>query len=216
MNTALRTLSSLAALSSLALASADVALSFGDAAGNPITTLDAPALSATATISVLYTSTTALSDSEIFVGFDRAVSAGSSAMPLDGLVSLAAPSAPSGVALNMVQTNGGVGASGPQRPYGLDILSVSATSGNLPATSTPKKLFDVTLTDLGLAPGGTATLSFNLASGPLYTTNLFDAGANPVAVTGGGLRITAAPVPEPAPLAALAVGALGLLRHRRR
>ncbi len=216
MKSNLRLLSSLATLSALAAAHGAVVLSFGTPSGVPLAALAAPALGATTTVSVFYTSTTTLTDSEVFVAFDRATTQGSSATRLDNRLGLSSPSPATGVALNMAQTNGGYGAAGPSRPYGLDILSVSATSGLLPIALMPARLFDVTLTNLGLAPGGTATLSFNLASGPIFTTNLYDGSANPVANVAGTSLVVTAPVPEPSALAALAVGAVALLRRRAR
>ena len=208
------------ALAGFATAHGVVVLSFGTPGGLPLATLAAPAVGATATLSVYYTSTTPISAAEVFTSFDRSTAVGTAATKLDNLVGLSAPVRASGVALDGLVFAGGANTAatpgGTARPYGLDIQGVTANSGNLAATATPAKLFDVTLTNLALAAGSSATLSFYTASAGLFTSQFFDDAADPVAVTGTSLVLTAAPVPEPASILALASGVAVLLRRRRK
>ena len=209
------------ALTGTVAAQGSVVLSFGTLTGTPLTSLAAPAVGASATISVFYTSTTPISAAEVFTAFDRSATQGTGATKLDGRVGLSSPVAPTGTTLSGIVMAGGANTtatpSGTARPYGLDVQGVTATSGNLIAASSPTKLFDMTLGNLALAPGGSTTLSFYVApTASLFASQFFDDNANAVAVTGSSLVVTAAPVPEPAPMLALAGGALALLRRRRR
>ena len=216
----LRTLAPLSLLALAAAAQGAMTLSFGTTTGTPLAALTAPPIGASATISVFYTSTSALSDGEVLVAFDRSTAQGASAAKLDGLLSLSAPVGASGVTLSGVGLAGGGNTAatpaGTARPYGVSVLGVSGPGSVLPATATAARLIDVTLTNLALAPGSAYSLTFYVSDAPLFTTQFFDANADLVQASGGTLRVTADPVPEPAALAALGLGALATLRRRKR
>lgn len=198
----LRTLAPLALLLASAAHGA-LTLSFGTLSGTPLIALAAPAVGSSTTISVFYTSDVALSDGELLAAFDRSMAQGTGATRLDSLLSLSTPAGAPGVALSGVGLVGGGNSAatpaGTARPYGLSVLGVSGPGNALPATATPARLMDLTLTNLALAPGSSYTLSFLVSDAPLFTTQFFDANVDVAQISASALRVTAAPVPEPAP-----------------
>lgn len=197
-----------------AAAHAGVTLSYGTTTGAPLTTLTAPAAGNSTTLSVYYASTTALSSGEVLASFDRSTAAGSGATPQDKFVSLSSPVAAPGVVIHGFRNDGGVEFPGVVRPYGLDVF-IDPSAGNFSASTTPVKLFDVTLNNLALTTGSYA-LSFYVygQAAPDNTSQFFDTQGKLVDSAATPLVVAAPAVPEPATVAVFGLGALAMLRRR--
>lgn len=218
----LRALASLASLAALATAHAGTNVYFGDSAGNAVTSLAAPAVGSTFTLSVWYSSTVEVIDGETFLGYGLTDTAGAGATPSSSLLvdlastPAASVSAAPGILLTAPQRAGaGLGDPAGPRSYGLDLGTINSNFDLLPTAGT--RLFDVTFKNLGLTAGKSQVLSFftsPTASG--YKTVFYDTNAVEVTPTGGSLTVSAAPVPEPTTLAAVGLGALAVLRRRKR
>lgn len=224
MNKIFRTLIVSAAVLAVACAHASVSLYYALDTAPTVQLTTLPITSTTTSLSLYFTSTTAIDDAELFLGYDTTTTQGTSATPIDKKVSLTSPVAGPTVVFNSngsgmsMRTAGAFGASG-TRPYGLDIIDASGPSGVLTsaATASPVKLLSVTLNNLALTAGSSYSLSFP-TTGITFTNAFVLSGVNQT-ITATPLTVIApAPpaTPEPSAFAAVGLGALALLRRRRR
>ena len=120
---------------------------FGDAAGTPVTSVDVD-YGNTFDVAIWYQTSDAWQHNavELLVGFDRATSIGTSAIPLDGELSLVSVSNISFPIVLANNAGGGYSGSAGERPYGAH-LALGATLGTTVTASSPVKVADLTLSN---------------------------------------------------------------------
>lgn len=163
---------------------------------------------------------------EAMVGFDTATSEGAGATPLDGKFVL---NGDENSAVSNINTNypfafkslsGGqtlLGAdSNSVRPYGLDV-ALALVQGPYDPGNTPVHMFDISLKNVGLTAGQSYNLVLWDAMQGVQSTSYLDGGGD-ILRPGGSetLNVTVGAVPEPASIIALGLGAIALVRRRRR
>lgn len=187
----------------------------GDATGAPLTNVNVGAAGSTFSLSVWYAETTSHQGADVFVGFDRTADAG--ATLLDGKLGNASVGnvAPTWDLLQDTQVIAGAGTG--TVPYGTDtaLFASSSTSTGLGGA----RMFDVTLSNLSLAVGDSYSILLYDSQGDndlFGTSYVLDDGGNALRPGGNSALTVTNAVPEPASLAALGLGALAMLRRRRK
>ena len=192
----------------------------------PLSTLTIGDVGSTFSFSVAYATPNAFSHDgvNVFLGYDSTTSSGSGATPLDGKIGLVGSASGAVAGISSIFSSSATAALGGDtvsngnelRPYGLNI---ALQMSKLRASTDEVRLFDVTLTNLGLLPG----MGYDLLIYDAGDTGFADGtstvnNATAIGLPSGStaLRLSTQPVPEPAPMLALAGGALVLLRRRRR
>lgn len=164
---------------------------------------------------------------DAFVGFDKANSNLASATPLDGVIGLngtlaaAITNFNANLPIHLKALTGGETkdgfASDSIRPYGVDVDLFSDFNTEVDLGNDPVALFDISLTNLNLSNGTYQLVLWDAGTGAVNTsliTNL-NGDINRPGDWAGTLTLHA-PVPEPASIIALGVGASALLMRRRR
>ena len=227
MQKTIRLLTFAAFVASCAAASAASSLWFAaasDPTGATLTSLTVGDVGATFDVAVWYASDVPISAMETMVAFDTSMDEGADATPLDGKLGLDGTAADAfgnlGSGLDRLGSPSVVGGhldGTGVRGYGFDVAIIGSGLSDIAATS-GRRLFTLKLKNTGLGAGDAYSLSFYKPddSASLYTTYLLDTASNVILPQTTSLRVGVEAVPEPAPMLALAGGALALLRRRRR
>jgi len=164
---------------------------------------------------------------DAFVGFDTANSNLASATPLDGKIGLngtlssAITNYNSGLPIHMRALSGGETkdglASDSIRPYGVDANLLADFQTEMDFGNNPVALFDISLKNLNFTNGTYQLVMWDAGTGNSSTSLISNLNSD-IYRPGdwAGTLTLHAPVPEPASLIALGVGASALLMRRRR
>ncbi len=164
---------------------------------------------------------------DAFVGFDQANSNLASATPTDGKIGLngtlaaAITNYNANLPIRMKGLTGGETkdglASDSLRPYGVDVNLLSDFGTEFDFGNDPVALFDISLKNVNLANGTYQLVLWDAGTGAVNTSLITNLNGD-IYRPGdwAGTLTLHAPVPEPASLIALGVGASALLMRRRR
>jgi hypothetical protein len=192
----------------------------GDAAGTPITSLEIGLPGSVFNISIWYHTPGGFTHNALnaLVGYDRAEQTGMGASPMDNVIQLnGAPNAAVGNVsspfIDVGSANGGGQGAG-VRPYGVDVPLLAL--GTTVSGTDPRRAFDVSFTNFNLQVGQSYDLVIHDGgTGAEWTTFLQNGGGDPLRPgLSPTLEVTA--VPEPATMAALAMGGAFLFGRRRK
>lgn len=169
-------------------------------------------------LSVYYTapSTYATNDANVFVGYDKTTTEGTTATPLDGKLGLNGDTGTTGTsAVSNVnatfqpfyfggQLGGGQSLVTGTRPYG-DDLSFGTAAGTSFTSATPTHLFDISIKNLTLSSGSETVAIYDGGTGSEFTSYISD--GNTVVRPGVTTLLTVTAAPEPSASVALFIGA---------
>jgi|GEM_PF-6055440 len=164
---------------------------------------------------------------DAFVGFDRATSNLTTAAPLDGKIGLnGTPSAAvknynPNLPIRLKDLTGGETRLGSPddsvRPYGVDVNLFADFGTEFDFKNDPVALFDISLKNLNLSSGTYELVLWDADQGAVNTTMITNLNSEIHRPGQWAGRLTLhAPVPEPASLIALGLGASALLMRRRK
>lgn len=103
-------------------------------------------------------------------------------------------------------------------PYGYGIeydFAPTTGAGTSVDISTPRKLFDITFTNLGLSSGQQYTVSMPNVGDDEFNNNFVNRSSDAQKFVNPGTQLTFTAVPEPASMLVLGLGLLPVLRRRR-
>lgn len=164
---------------------------------------------------------------DAFVGFDRTTSNLTTATPMDlkiglnGALAAAITNYNVNLPIRMRALTGGetkVGmGDGSVRPYGVDVNLFADFGSEYDFGNDPVALFDISLKNIGLGSGTYDLVIWDAGQGAINTSLITNLNSDIVRPGDYAGRLTLhAPVPEPASLIALGLGASALLMRRRK
>lgn len=204
-----------ALLSGGAMAAGEFSMWFGNAAGDPISSLDI-APGATFDVNVFMSSTIEAFSFDAAVGWDASTTDGAAAVPTINKIGLATGSAAADLVWGDIsalfttsigKTVAGFRGSG-SRPYGADLVRANMDENVLPFA---KSLIATLKLKNNMAGGDSQDIViYDGGAGDSLTTMLMDSNFAIYRGVTGTLKVNSTVVPEPGSLLALACGVMGL------